>query len=1227
MNKVLALLVLASGFSAFATDLTWVNWDGDLKASTAENWSPAQVPQTGDNLYIYYDGNGTKYWHNDLDVEYGHVDLVVSNTTNSRVDIDQKEVRVSNGFSFLGKSGTFYGRTAVTGTGDFIVDCPGGTAYLATSPTSGNVYSGNFIIKTGKLNANAENVLGDETRHGYVYLHAHAVANGGSFGTSGSWTMWNDFYYDNDSSAYAFGPSTDTRYNGDFYFNGGSGTIQHGGGVGKTIDFYGKWIRWAPEGKEKSTSVLQIYSRNPGFVFYGGYQDDMAPLTIFTDDAKGNIVTIASKVELPYGVKFNGGSKLIFAIDDASDAALPLELKNSSVVDLAGTRQRFSDIKISAGAGTIQSSTTGGQMIWSPTLDTMLAPALTGTMDLVFDAETLVGTVGSSAFSGKLQSKAGTLVVAADSSLPNVSDIVIDNGATLQLDSTAIGSLPAFHIVDGANLEIASGLVLNVGKAYLNGARMAAGDYTYGEGTLRVNEVFYTWTDLGGDGDLSNPANWSGDGHPQTDDAVSFMTSPTVPLTGTLTANTITVGDDVSLALAASATLSAGQYEFGNNVSISSDSPAIVQITGAGSYDGLPISGFVKFEIAVGEQDVITLSGQVDAETIRVSSGVLTLATEQVSESLVLESVTEDQLSVAEGLMVPCYMCKVGDSYLDPGEVVMGAGALAVYASGAPAEEKWYVWTGSLGPDDKSIFADGNWLGNQAPKFTVGNEKISFPNGGVVEILADTEARVHTLKVENELTIEGAGKLAVGAGGADLSGTALITISPTVEFLTAGQVWTFTGNGVNLKFMGPLMSHPRVGKNGQVSFETTETGTTKKSRSYLWFDKGSPNLNCPIVVSNVVCDICTSDAFSAEYGVTIYNAHYEFTQDPHMFKCGMEVDFPVTIYDHYRELVNGTGPTFASVTFNYPVKFLRSAGFVNEAANITVRDAVIFNAPVLAGPGLVFNNVATMGDDKGVIFNDKVEVSDPDVANNDFRNSNGPISFRSTENTYPSPFRLTGSGAINCLAENVMKSDVTVIFYGKSGIFNLNGFNQTIPALWANFGNADCCFVKSNGKRAVLTLTDPTVYNASYPFAFTDGAGVEFVLAANKTVTFIRSSSLTKGPLIVDGGTVAFDTDSSWHGRSDVIVKAGATLQTSAAETFGDATDGYSTALDIANGGVLNISADETVKSLVYDGNVCAPGTYGKVGSGAEHELACFTGDGILTVTSVPLGGLIMLIK
>lgn len=1225
---------------AGAADLTWVNWGGDLKASTASNWSPAQVPQTGDNLTIPYNGSGTKYWHNDLEIEYGHITFAITNTSSTRIDPDQKEIRVSNGVSVIGSGGTVYFRTAVTGTGDFLVNCYDCTVYLTVTPTSGRVYSGNFDCRAGGITAQADKVFGDETRHGYVYV-AVTNATPGKLSLSGTWNMYNDIYYDNTTSAFRFSAGSEVTHYGDFYFNGGSGSLQRiNGDSSKKIKFYGKWRRWASPGKALSDSSLWLFVRNPGIEFLGGYEDSTGKISIWTDTS---VVTLSSKVEVPGGVQFRdsatGGGTLRFGADEVATNGLLVAMRNNTFVDLCSTRQRISNITVASGTGTVTDSAGGGEFVWSPTSDATFAPVATGNFDLVFDAPGIVGTIGSQNFVGRLEATNGTLVVDGGASLPNVNDVVVRNGASMVVNSGSIGAGPAFHFETGANLEIGDGVVLNVGKAYVDGERLESGDYPYGDGTLRVSEVVYTWTGLGGDGDPANPSNWSGDGHPAPDDDVQFNFD--VSLTGSLTAGTIAIGDGATLSIVSGVTLAADSYSFGEGASISSAAGSAVIVRRGGAYAGFPLSGAGSLRVDAGA-DVVALSGDISSiVNVEAATGSLQLATDDVSAQLTLEIAAGASLSVASGLVIPCYTYRAGGVYSAPGRVQVGTGSLDVYTTLAEPESGWHVWTGGAGAADKSIFEGDNWAGGTAPTFASALEKISFPDGGDVEIPANAKALVNAINVEGDLAISGDGVLCVGLGGAQLTNAA-VTISAPVEFSAAGQVWASKGREVDLKFTGALSSHEKVGADGSVLFTGDQSGGTtqgvspKGTRSRVWFagDSGD-SLKCLVVVSNIVCDIRHQNAFSKDFGLEIWSTGYYFTGNPHLFKRGLSVKFPVTLYGHQYELVDSTENVNGDIAFDCPVKFLVDPSRPSVgSANITVRDKLVFNSSVYADYQLTFNNVAHDLANKGVWCNGPVTVAVTGTANNDLRNSGGPARFGSSQNSWPAPLRQTGSGSMHCLAENTFYSGADIIFYRHESYLELNGFDQTVTALWAyddavkyDPATTGGVQIRSTNGVATIRLTNPTARTSVYPFKFLGGAGVELHVGSGKTVTFKNETSNTKGPLVVASGTVAFSNSACWHGRSQVTVNAGATLSITEAGTFGDATDGWRTALVVEDGGTLSLGADETVKSFVYNGAVCTPGRYGRIGSGAQHEVGCISGDGILTVLNVPNPGAVLIFR
>lgn len=151
-------------------------------------------------------------------------------------------------------------------------------------------------------------------------------------------------------------------------------------------------------------------------------------------------------------------------------------------------------------------------------------------------------------------------------------------------------------------------------------------------------------------------------------------------------------------------------------------------------------------------------------------------------------------------------------------------------------------------------------------------------------------------------------------------------------------------------------------------------------------------------------------------------------------------------------------------------------------------------------------------------------------------------------------------------------------------------------------------------------------YEPDYAFFCTGAAGVEFKMNENQSVNLGHGCSTTRGPLIVSGGTLRFTALSDackgeWHGHGSVCIADGAKIVTSYPDVFGSATDGYRVQLEMASSASLELGADQRVRCFTY-GDVAQPvGTYGRIGSGADHEMACFSGDGILTVEQdAPLG-------
>jgi len=187
---------------------------------------------------------------------------------------------------------------------------------------------------------------------------------------------------------------------------------------------------------------------------------------------------------------------------------------------------------------------------------------------------------------------------------------------------------------------------------------------------------------------------------------------------------------------------------------------------------------------------------------------------------------------------------------------------------------------------------------------------------------------------------------------------------------------------------------------------------------------------------------------------------------------------------------------------------------------------------------------------------------------------------------------------------------------------DLNGYDQG-GLIWApEYDGSRGGSVVTSAVPAKVTIT-ATSYSTTYDtyaVAYRGVAGLTYAPTSGKsdtkTTTWINRFSDTIGPLEVAKGTLVFSADAGWGG-TNVTIRSGATLKveaTSAACAFKQANRKLRTNLVIEQGGTLNLvgSDDVVCRSLVYNGNVIAPGRYTSASS------VGVTGAGTLVVRKTP---------
>ncbi len=117
----------------------------------------------------------------------------------------------------------------------------------------------------------------------------------------------------------------------------------------------------------------------------------------------------------------------------------------------------------------------------------------------------------------------------------------------------------------------------------------------------------------------------------------------------------------------------------------------------------------------------------------------------------------------------------------------------------------------------------------------------------------------------------------------------------------------------------------------------------------------------------------------------------------------------------------------------------------------------------------------------------------------------------------------------------------------------------------------------------------------------------------------VNVTSTSTGTVQVAQGDLMFCANGSWPNCTNVVVSGGS-LTLKNANAFGDQNRGArekpKALWTISSGSTVNLDYTGRIKCIkvFLDGTKTSGGTYGAVGSGADHEYACLTGSGLLYV-------------
>ena len=209
--------------------------------------------------------------------------------------------------------------------------------------------------------------------------------------------------------------------------------------------------------------------------------------------------------------------------------------------------------------------------------------------------------------------------------------------------------------------------------------------------------------------------------------------------------------------------------------------------------------------------------------------------------------------------------------------------------------------------------------------------------------------------------------------------------------------------------------------------------------------------------------------------------------------------------------------------------------------------------------------------------------------------------------------RSAGGGTVRTDVTNALPATASVylgVSYNPGGIFNLNGFDQTIGALATDTTVSGTRTVTSP-TRATLTLNQ----NANTTFNAALAGAVRLVKTGTGQILFTNATSTTTGDIVVSNGTLVVENGAGFSAASNIVV-AGGTLELRTGTAISDTAG-----LSIAAGGAkvkIQTGLTETVGDLFLDGVQQVWGTYGGTGSGATYVSDYFDGTGVLSVKNSP---------
>lgn len=550
-SGVKSLWRIASCFviiQAYAETKTWTGGAGNALFSSANNWTPAGAPVSGDAL-VFANSSALDLMNDLVDYTFsgitvaGSAAVTLQNggngfTLTGPIEITGSRelnlvvpVTLNSDVTLNVSNANFYAYGAITGTGSITVI--GGRDFYAKNTvalTNGvTVNRGRLVVEKTTFTAPVtlnQLLIGSSSYVSMVFQNSGTynipITLANSDGRNSTLSAPSGVYVTN-TAPITLAPNAYTRWRPD-------GVITHAGGI-----------------------IVQTPARSDmAVIFNGNHVISTTPIA-FTNDLFFDNGTLRLAVAGNTYAKLRCFTSTLYtdvpyALDPDKTVLFGTSYSKNGAIDINGNDQIINrpvlntTDQLDASSYVLTSSSKPATLRCRATASSTFFGSLNGAISLAWEptgAYTLVITGRLSQTTGSLSVNAGTLQLAASSAFPSLTGLSATNTGILRVETATINTNCVLTLADTAQLSLSTGVTLTCFTAQVDGTVLTAGVYTAastingrsfitGEGALNVrvtalSDTVRTWTGAGADNRFSTVENW--DSTPRFDGSETLLFS------------------------------------------------------------------------------------------------------------------------------------------------------------------------------------------------------------------------------------------------------------------------------------------------------------------------------------------------------------------------------------------------------------------------------------------------------------------------------------------------------------------------------------------------------------------------------------------------------------------------------------------------------------------------------------------------------------------------------